>query len=326
VAIGNPFGLGGTVTAGIVSALHRNINAGQYDRYIQSDASINQGNSGGPMFDLAGNVIGINTALISPTGGNVGIGFAIPAEQALPIVEALRRGERPQRGYLGLAVQRLDESAASALGIPKNHGEIVQSITPGGPAARAGLQPGDVVVKINNRTVGPDESLSLIVASLQANARVPIEIIRNGQRRTVTAVVAARPTEEEVAPLTGTETEAEVREPVESQQSTSQRAARAGLGLSVQALTPEIARGLRLRDTNIRGVVVSSVDASSDAGAKGFQAGDIILSINQRPVATPEDAAAAVEAARSAGRPSVLLQVRRGNDSPRYVGVDLARR
>jgi serine protease Do len=326
VAIGNPFGLGGTVTAGIVSALHRNINAGQYDRYIQSDASINQGNSGGPMFDLAGNVIGINTALISPTGGNVGIGFAIPAEQARPIVDALRRGERPHRGYLGLTVQSIDESAASALGIPKNRGEIVQSITPGGPAARAGIQPGDVVITINNRPVGPAESLSLIVASLPANARVPIEVVRNGERRILTAVIGTRPTDEEVARLTGTGPEAEVREPAEAQQSTGQRAARAGLGLSVQALTPEIARGLRLTDTNVRGVVVSSVDTSSDAGAKGLRAGDIILSINQRPVATPDDAAAAVEAARRAGRPSVLLQVRRGNERPIYVGIDLVRR
>jgi serine protease Do len=326
VAIGNPFGLGGTVTAGIVSALHRNINAGQYDRYIQSDASINQGNSGGPMFDLSGNVIGINTALISPTGGNVGIGFAIPAEQALPIVEALRRGERPHRGYLGVTVQNLDESATGALGLAKGRGEIVQSVTPGGPAARAGLQPGDVVITINNRPVGPDESLSLIVASLPANARVPIEIIRNGERRVLTAVVGARPTDEEVARLTGAQGEAQVREPTEAQQSTGQRAARESLGLSVQTLTPEIARGLRLSETNIRGVVVSSVNPSSDAGAKGFQPGDIILSINQRPVATPEEAVTAVEAARRAGRTAVLLQVRRGNEAPRFIGVDLVRR
>jgi serine protease Do len=278
------------------------------------------------MFDLNGNVIGINTALISPTGGNVGIGFAIPAEQARPIVEALRRGERPHRGYLGVAVQSLDESSASALGIEKNRGEIVQSVTPGGPAARAGIQPGDVVITINNRPVGPDESLSLIVASLPANARVPIEIIRNGQRRIVTATVAPRPTDEEVARLSGTEREAEVREPAEAQQSTGQKAARESLGLSVQTLTPEIARGLRLTDTNIRGVVVSSVNPSSDAAAKGFQPGDIILSINQTPIATPEQAVAAVEAARRAGRTAVLLQVRRGNDRSRFIGVDLVRR
>jgi serine protease Do len=155
---------------------------------------------------------------------------------------------------------------------------------------------------------------------------VPIEVIRSGQRRTLTATVAPRPTDEEVARLSGTTTETEVREPAEAQQSTGQRAARAGLGLSVQALTPEIARGLRLNDANLRGVVVSAVDASSDAGAKGLRQGDIILSINQRPIATPEDAAAAVDAARRAGRPSVLLQVRRGNEPAAYIGIDLVRR
>ena len=155
IAIGNPFGLGGTVTAGIVSALHRNINAGLYDRYIQTDASINMGNSGGPMFDLNGNVIGINTALISPTGGNVGVGFAIPAEQVKPVIDALRAGTRPQRGYLGVAFQQIDENIADSLNIPRNRGELIRSVTPGGPAARAGIQQGDVIVTINNRPVTP---------------------------------------------------------------------------------------------------------------------------------------------------------------------------
>src|ERR671926_1325472 len=139
IAIGNPFGLGGTVTAGIVSAVHRNINAGLYDRYIQTDASINSGNSGGPMFDLNGNVIGINTALISPTGGNVGIGFAIPAEQASPVGEALRRGQRVHRGYIGVGMQTLDDDIAASLGIPKNQGELIRGVTAGGAAARAGI-------------------------------------------------------------------------------------------------------------------------------------------------------------------------------------------
>ena len=160
VAIGNPFGLGGTVTAGIVSALHRNIGAGLYDRYIQTDASINSGNSGGPMFDLNGNVIGINTALISPTGGNVGIGFAIPAEQVRPVVEALRRGERVRRGYIGVALQDVDEGVAAALGIDRNRGELIRSVTPGGPAARAGVQQGDVVVSVAGQPVTPDQTLA----------------------------------------------------------------------------------------------------------------------------------------------------------------------
>jgi serine protease Do len=325
VAIGNPFGLGGTVTAGIVSALHRNIGAGIYDRYIQTDASINFGNSGGPMFDLEGNVIGINTALISPTGGNVGIGFAIPAEQARPIVDALRRGERPQRGYIGVSLQSITDDIAESMGVPKNRGELIRGVTPGGGAARAGIQQGDVVISVNGRPVTPDESLAYQVSRLPVGSRVPFELIRGGERRTVTVTIGERPTEEELARLSGVEDETPVTEPAESQQSTGQKSARESLGVTVQTLTPEIARSLRLADTNLRGVVVASVNASSDAATK-LQPGDIILSINQRATRTPEEAAAAIEAARSAGRSSVLLLVRRGNIPPTYIGVALARR
>ncbi|MFC7498715.1 Do family serine endopeptidase [Enterovirga sp. GCM10030262] len=323
VAIGNPFGLGGTVTAGIVSALHRGITGGgAYDRYIQTDASINQGNSGGPMFDVNGNVIGINTALISPTGGNVGIGFAIPAEQALPVVEALRRGERPERGYIGVSLQPLDEGIADSLGLPRNRGELIRGVQPGSPAARAGIEQGDVVITVNGRPVTPDETLSYLVSSQPVGSRVPVELIRDGQRRTVTLMVAERPTEEELARLGGGG-EAEIEEQPEEQQTTSQRSARESLGVTVQTLTPEVARTLRLSDTNLRGVVIASIDPSSDAAAEGLRTGDIILSINQRATPTPEAAAAAVEAARSGGRNSVLLLIRRGNAPPLYVGVDL---
>jgi len=326
IAIGNPFGLGGTVTAGIVSALHRNIGAGVYDRYIQTDASINMGNSGGPMFDLEGNVIGINTALISPTGGNVGVGFAIPAEQARPVIDALRRGERPQRGYMGVALQQIDENIAASLGIPRNRGELIRSVTPGGPASKAGIQQGDVIITVNNRPVTPDESLSYIVSNLKVGSRVPIELIRNGKRQTVQITVGERPTEEELAKLNGLEEEAQVAEPSESEQSSGQRSARQSLGVTVQTLTPEIARSLRLNDTSVRGVVVASVDPSSDAAAQGIQSGDIILEVDRRPTRTPEEAAAAVEAARKAGRETVLLLIRRGNTPPIFVGVTLSKR
>ncbi|MGZ8341970.1 MAG: trypsin-like peptidase domain-containing protein, partial [Allosphingosinicella sp.] len=195
VAIGNPFSLGGTVTAGIVSALHRNIGAGTYDRYIQTDASINMGNSGGPMFDLNGNVIGINTALISPTGGNVGVGFAIPAEQVRPVIDALRRGQRPQRGYIGVALQPIDDGIAASLGIPKNQGELIRGVTAGGPAARAGIEQGDVVVSVAGKPVTPDQTLAFLVANQPVGTRVPLEVIRNGQRRNVTVQVGQRPPE-----------------------------------------------------------------------------------------------------------------------------------
>ncbi|HEY6917320.1 MAG TPA: PDZ domain-containing protein, partial [Allosphingosinicella sp.] len=273
-----------------------------------------------------GNVVGINTALISPTGGNIGLGFAIPAEQARPVIEALRKGQKVQRGYIGVGLQPLDEGIAASLGVEKNRGELIRSVTAGGPAARAGIQQGDIIITVNNRPVTPEDSLSYIVANTAVGSRIPVELIRNGKRQTVTVTVGERPSEEELARLNGVEDEEELTEPKESQQSDSQKAAREGLGLSVQTLTPQIARNLRLNDANLKGVVVAKVDPSSDAAAKGLRVGDIILSINQRQTTTPEEAASAVQAARSAGRQSVLLLIRRGNTPPLYVGVDLSSR
>src|SRR6476661_6141415 len=204
LAIGNPYGLGGTVTAGIISALHRGITGvGAYDRYIQTDAAINMGNSGGPMFDLNGNVIGINSALISPTGASVGIGLAIPAEAAKPVIDALMRGQRPSRGYLGVGLQPLDENLAPSLGLPKDSGEIVRSVVPNGPAARGGLKQGDVILRVNGQAVTPDQTVSYLVANTPVGARVPLEIIRSGKRATVTVQVAERPTEEQLAKISG---------------------------------------------------------------------------------------------------------------------------
>src|SRR4051794_23117630 len=196
LAIGNPYGLGGSVTAGIISALHRGITGvGAYDRYIQTDAAINMGNSGGPMFDLNGNVIGINSALISPTGASVGIGLAIPAEAAKPVIDSLMRGQRPSRGYLGVGLQPLDENLAPALGIPKDTGEIVRSVVAAGPAARAGLQQGDVIVRVNGQQVTPEQTVSYLVANTAVGSRVPLEIVRGARRATVTVAVGERPTE-----------------------------------------------------------------------------------------------------------------------------------
>ena len=319
VAIGNPYGLGGSVTAGIVSALHRNIGSGPYDRYIQTDAAINQGNSGGPMFDLNGNVIGINSAIFSPTGGNVGIGFAIPAELAKPIVDTLRGGARVKRGYLGVQIQPLDADSAEALGLAKNRGELVGRVEPGQGAAKAGIQQGDVITKVNGREVTPDETLSYIVARLPIGSRVPIELFRAGKRMTVTAVLAERPTEEQLASIIGNDNTGGLGD--EDAKSTG-NAAREALGLAVQGLTPDIARSLNV-PAGTRGVVIGAVDPSSDAAGKGVQRGDVITSVNQAPVATAADVASAVTAARTAGRGSVLVQIQRAAGRGVYVPLKL---
>jgi serine protease Do len=331
VAIGNPFGLGGTVTAGIISAVHRNINSGLYDRYIQTDASINSGNSGGPMFDIQGNVIGINTALISPTGGNVGIGFAIPAEQIAPVVEQLRRGERVQRGYIGVSLQNIDESLATALNIERNQGELIRAVTPGGPAERAGIRQGDVVVSVAGQPVTPDATLAYLVSRQAIGARIPMELVRNGQHQTVNVAVASRPTDEELNRINGVggdngdsdDGDGAGGKPTDTQ-SAGQRATQSALGIALEALTPALRQQLRISDASIRGLVVGTVDPNSDAGQKGLAPGDIIVSIDNNAVTTPEAAASAIETARRARRGTVLLLIKRGNNPPAYVGVELS--
>ncbi len=322
IAVGNPFGLGGTVTAGIVSAIHRNIGiGGAYDRYLQTDASINSGNSGGPMFDMAGNVVGINTAIFSPTGGNVGIGFAIPAEQAKPVIDVLLKGGKVRRGYLGVGIQPITDDIATSLGLPLNRGEIVSRIEPGYPAARAGIQQGDVILRVNGQTVTPDTTLSYIVANLPIGTRVPVDLIRDGKPLSVTVQIGERPSEEQLAGELGGGSD-DGSGAATPDANAGQKAARASLGLSLQALTPETARQLGIPATT-RGVVVGVVDPSSDAASSGIQRGDVILSINQQPTVTVAAAAAVVAAAQKAGRPSVLLLVQRGARPAQFIGVKL---
>ena len=322
IAIGDPYGVGSTVTAGIISALHRGITGvGAYDRYIQTDAAINMGNSGGPMFDLNGNVIGINSALISPTGASVGIGLAIPAELAKPVIDSLMRGQRPSRGYLGVGLQPVDEDLAPALGIAKNTGEIVRSVVPGGPAARAGLVQGDVIVKVNGQQVTPDQTVSFLVANTMVSSRVPLEIIRAGKHATVTVIVGERPTEEALAKLGGGDTGTGSGGDTGSQAVIPQKA----LGLSLAPLTPELARSANLAP-NSRGVIITAVDPNSDAGEQGLQRGDLIESVNNQPVTTPGQIALAVDAARKAGRSSVLLLVKRGTSPEAFVGINITRK
>ena len=324
LAIGDPYGVGSTVTAGIISALHRGITGiGAYDRYIQTDAAINMGNSGGPMFDLNGNVIGINSALISPNGASVGIGLAIPAELARPVIDALMHGQRPQRGYLGVGLQAVDENLAPAIGIPKDTGEVVRTIVPDGPAARAGLQQGDVIVKVNGQQVTSEQTVSYLVANSKVGSRIPVEIIRgagtpNPKHGTVYVLLADRPTEEALNKIAGggdTTTD--------SGAGTTGVAAQKALGLSLSPLTPDLGRAANLPATS-KGVIITGVDPNSDAAEQGLQRGDLIMSINNQPVTTPVQVIAGVDGARKAGRSSVLLLIKRGNSPEGFVAVDIS--
>jgi serine protease Do len=318
VAIGNPFGLGGTVTQGIISAVHRSTGlGGGANRFIQTDASINQGNSGGPMFDMNGNVIGINSQILSPSGGNVGIGFAIPAEQAVPVIDTLRKGQSVKRGYLGVQISPLSEDIADSLGLAKNRGEFVQGVEPGEGADKAGIKPGDVIVSVNGREVTPDNTLSFIVAGLPIGSKVPIEIIRGGKRTTVTAIVGERPPEDKLAAF-GQPSDDDFSN--DQGQGQDAAAAQQTLGLAVLPLTPSIIRQLGV-PADTRGVVINAIDQSTDAAAKGLRRGDIILSANNQPVTTEAQLNAAVKAVTSSGRNAVLLQVLRRGQPAAFVAV-----
>ena len=306
IAIGNPFGLGGTVTSGIVSAVLRRAGAGAYDRYIQTDASINQGNSGGPLFDMEGNVIGINNAILSPSGGSVGVGFAIPAETAAPLVRKLISGEEILRGYLGVQIQQMNPDLAEALDLPPNRGEFIQSVQPGEAAEQAGLQAGDVVIEVNDQEVTPEQTLSYIVTNIEPGTSVPLEIVRDGQRRTVNVTVGRRPSAEQLAAQQfGEEEDSPSATPSPSGEDASVVEA---LGVQVIPLTPQIARQLGVDGT--QGLVVTRVDPSSDAATKGLSRGTIVLSANGQEVSRIADLEAAVRSARTEGREAVLLRVR----------------
>ena len=321
VAIGQPFGLGGTVTAGIVSAVHRSTGAqGGFDSFIQTDAAINQGNSGGPMFNLNGDVIGINSQIYSQSGGNIGIGFAIPATEAQPIIQTLMKGGTIQRGYLGVSIQPVGDDIAAALGLPKNQGEIVGRVEPGGPGAKAGLRPGDVVTKIDGKAVTPDQTLSTLVANTRPGSTIRLDVVREGRAQTLNATVATRPSEDQMAALQGGNDDSFGGDD-DDDAGTATAPANNAVGITVQPLTPAIARQIGV-DSSVQGVVVSSVDASSDAGQK-LKRGDVITGVNATPVRTAADVQRAVAAAKAAGRPQVLFNVTRARGAAGYVTVKL---
>ena len=308
IAIGNPFGLGGTVTSGIVSSVNRNTGTGAYDHYIQSDASINSGNSGGPMFDMRGNVLGINNWIVAPNGGNIGIGFAIPADTAKPIVDKLIAGKAIERGFLGVSIQPITDEIADSLGLPHNRGELVRAVPPGLAAAQAGIKPGDIVLKVNGVEITPDRTLSGIVADLTPGTRIPIELLRQGRPLTLNAVVAKRPSPQEMAKNFGAPQAP--TNPFAAPEKQGEGLAGDALGLQILGMTPALAQRLQV-PSETKGVVVATVDTASDAANRGLQQGDIVIAVNFAPVSGVAQFEAAIKAAKTAGRPSITLEVLR---------------
>ncbi|HTT79331.1 MAG TPA: DegQ family serine endoprotease [Stellaceae bacterium] len=305
VAVGNPFGLGGTVTAGIVSALGRDINEGPYDNFIQLDAPINRGNSGGPTFNLEGQVIGINTAIYSPSGGSVGIGFAIPSNTAKDVIEQLKTRGYVTRGWLGVAIQSVTPTIARTLGIDPAHphGALVASVNPGSPAAKAGIRQGDVILDAGGRPVKTVHDLPLIVADTPPGRKIDLNVLRGGQQETLLATVGEMPKNPQVAMVEG---------PPAPETASS-------LGLKLSSLTPQLRRQFGI-PKDVEGVVVTNVANASSAGAIGIQPGDVIQSIDQKPARTARQAAQALKEASAKG--NILLLLNRKGVSE-FVGLSI---
>ena len=309
VAMGNPFNFSNTATAGIVSAYGRDLHdsgSGDYVDYLQIDAAINRGNSGGPTFDMYGKVIGINTAIVTPSGANAGVGFAIPADVAAKITDKLMKGETIQRGYVGITIQPLDKDTAEALGITSLDGAYVTDVNKDGPAGKAGMQPGDIVKTVNGAEVKSPTDLTRRIADVQVGEKVNVGVLRAGKMINLTVTAALRPSEAQLSSLLngngGGDDGAGPNAPA--------GAAAPVIGLSVKAITPEARRAYGL-GADIKGVVISDVDDASDAGQKGLKPGDVIVQANGQPVAAPADFARIVADMRKAGRPSILLLINR---------------
>ena len=311
MAVGNPFGLGGTVTAGIVSARNRNIDSGPYDNYIQTDASINKGNSGGPLFDMAGEVIGINTAILSPSGGSIGIGFATPANTVMPIIDQLRQFHEVRRGWLGVRIQSVDDQIAESLNLGKPRGALVAGIDQNGPAGPAGIVAGDVIVTFDGKEVKESRDLPKIVASTAVGKDVPVGIVRNGKDQTVTVKLGLLDDGVKKASLEKGGTD-DMPKP----------AVQAALGMQLSQLTEDVRKKFSIKDT-IKGVAILSVETGSPANDKAIKAGDIVVEINQNAVTDPADMALKIKAIKDAGKKSALLLVSNGQGEVRYVALAL---
>ncbi len=314
IAIGNPFGLGGTVTAGIISARGRDINAGPYDDFLQTDASINRGNSGGPMFNLDGEVIGINTAIFSPSGGSVGIGFAIPVAAAEPVIRQLVKHGTVKRGWLGVHIQGVTDEIAETLGLKSATGALVASVIKGGPAEKAKIQAGDVILKFNNRDVTEMRRLPRMVADTEVGTSVPVVLWRN--KKEVKVQVTVGELEEE-------QTKTAARTPKKGPGKDEGGRTVDALGLTLSQMTPQVRERFKIEKES-KGVVVTGVKEDGPAAEKGIRPGDVIVEVSQEEVTSPAQIADKVDEAIKAGRKSVLMLVE-GQGGLRFVAVRIGK-
>jgi serine protease Do len=323
MAIGNPFGLGGTVTVGIISATKRDINSGPYDDFLQTDAAINRGNSGGPLFNMDGEVIGVNTAIISPTGGSIGIGFAVPSNSAVQVVDQLKQFGETRRGWLGVHVQNVTGEIAKSMGLQEPVGALVASVTPGSPAAAAGLKPSDIILKFDGQPVETMRSLPRAVASTPIGKAVDMEVQRSGEVIHLTVTVGRLPEEAEEAEKAEAESAPEAEPGPDAAEPEEEPDHEELLGLSIAPLTEELRNQFRI-GRSVEGVVITDVEADSPAAKKDVKPGDVIVEVTQQRVTDPEEVVARVAAVKKSGRKSVLLLISDSKGGLRFVAVPVA--
>src|SRR5450755_1242638 len=311
IAIGNPFSLGGTVTAGIVSARNRDINSGPYDSYIQTDAAINRGNSGGPLFNLDGEVIGVNTLIISPSGGSIGIGFAVPSKTVAGVVDSLRQFGELRRGWLGVRIQQVTDEIAESLNIKPARGALIAGVEDKGPAKPAGIEPGDVVVKFDGKDIKEPKDLSRVVADTAVGKEVDVVIIRKGAEETK-KVTLGRLDDGDKAVQASAKAQPEPEKPV------TQKA----LGLDLATLSEDLRTRYKIKDT-VKGVIITNVDGASDAADKRLSAGEVIVEVAQEAVANAADVKKRVDQLKKDGKKSILLLVSNADGELRFVALSV---
>jgi serine protease Do len=312
VAIGNPFSLGGTVTAGIISARNRDINSGPYDNYIQTDAAINRGNSGGPLFNLDGEVIGINTAIISPTGGSIGIGFAVPSKTAMPVIDQLRQFGETRRGWLGVRIQQVTDDIADSLNIKPARGALVAGVDEKGPARPAGIEAGDVIVKFDGQDVKEMKDLPRIVADTPVGKDVDVTIVRKGHEENHTVTLGRLEDGEKQAALTPNKNAAP------EEKSVVQKT----LGLNLANMNDDLRKRYKIKDS-VKGVVITGVETQSAAADKRLNAGDVIVEVSQEAVGDTDALQKRVDQLKKEGRKSALLLVANADGELRFVALNL---